>query len=64
MSFKIPNKEILWLQWLDENDNTTYIITSDTHRDSYKLYQVNGDNIIYTKHKSDDPRELEKWCAK
>ncbi len=61
MTFLIPNKELLWAQYLDTNGNPTHAITSDAHRDTYKLYKIEGNNLFYTKHKSSNPTDLEKW---
>ena len=58
---KTPKNEILWVQIFDLQDKLTHIITSDKHRDTYKLYKIEGDNLIYTKHKASDPRDLERW---
>lgn len=58
---KTPKNEILWVQYLGSGFTVTHIITSDKHRDTYKLYKVEGDNLIYTKHKASDPRDLERW---
>ena len=58
---KTPKNEILWVQIFDLQDKLTHVITSDLHRDTYKLYKVEGDNLIYTKHKASDPRDLERW---
>ena len=58
---KTPKNEILWVQIFNLQDKLTHIITSDKHREIYKLYKVEGDNLIYTKHKASDPRDLERW---
>ena len=58
---KTPKNEILWVQIFDLQDKLTHVITSDKHRDTYKLYKVEGDNLIYTKYKASDPRDLERW---
>lgn len=62
--FKTPKNETLWVQILDSKDNVTHIITSDKYRDTYKLYAIKEDKPIYTKHKSSDPRDLDKWIWK
>ena len=61
MKFTIPKNETLWLQVLDKDNNVSYIITSDKNRTVYKLYQLDNNKLIYTKHKSADPRDLERW---
>lgn len=60
---KIPTNEILWTQYLNDKDEVTHIVTSDKHRDTYKLYEVKADKLEYTKHKSSDPRDLERWVT-
>lgn len=57
----IPKNETLWLQALDKDNNLTHVITSDQHRDYYKLYEVTEDKLIYTKHKSNDPTDLYRY---
>lgn len=57
----IPKNEILWVQYLGADFTATHIITSDKHRDTYKLYKIEGGDLVYTKHKASDPRELERW---
>ena len=61
---KTPKNEILWVQIFDLQDKLTHIITSDLHRETYKLYQVNGDNLTYTKHKATNPLDLEKYIQR
>lgn len=58
---KISTNEILWTQYLNDKDEVTHIVTSDKHRDTYKLYKIEGDNPVFTKHKSNDPRDLEQY---
>lgn len=57
----IPKNETLWLQAFDKDNSLTHIITSDQHRDYYKLYEVTKDKLIYTKHKSNNPTDLYKY---
>ena len=61
MKIMIPKNEILWLQLLNNSNEVTYVITSDLHRTTYKLYKVKADKLEFTKHKSSDPRDLERW---
>ncbi len=61
---KTPKNEILWVQIFDLQDKLTHVITSDLHRETYKLYQVNGDNLTYTKHKTTNPLDLEKYIQR
>lgn len=56
----IPKNEILWLQLLNNSNEVTHVITSDLHRTTYKLYEVKADKLEFTKHKSSDPRDLER----
>ena len=62
MEFTIPKNETLWLQVLDKDNNVSHIVTSDKNRTVYKLYQLDNNKLIYTKHKSSDPRDLERWA--
>lgn len=57
----IPKGETLWVMYLNADNKRTYAITSDKYRNTYKLYKVENDNLIYTKRKSADPRDLERW---
>lgn len=61
---KTPKNEILWVQIFDLQDKLTHVITSDLHRETYKLYQVNGDSLTYTKHKTTNPLDLEKYIRR
>ena len=58
---KAPKNETLWVQFLNNSDVVTHVITSDKLRMTYKLYEVKGDKLEFTKHKSSDPRDLERW---
>lgn len=60
MKIMIPKNEILWLQLLNNSNEVTHVITSDLHRTTYKLYEVKADKLEFTKHKSSDPRDLER----
>lgn len=57
----IPKNETLWVQYLNHSDVVTHVITSDKLRTTYKLYEVKTDKLEFTKHKSTDPRDLERW---
>ena len=60
--FAILKNETLWLQVLNENNKPMYIITSDQHRQTYKLYEVTDNNkLIFTKHKSNNPCDFDKY---
>lgn len=61
---KTPKNEILWVQIFDSQDKLTHVITSDLHREVYKLYQVNGDSLTYTKYKTTNPLDLEKYIQR
>ena len=58
---KAPKNETLWEQLINSNDEVTYIITSDLFRSTYKLYIVEDGKPVYTKHKANNPRDLDKW---
>lgn len=58
---KIPTNEILWTQYLNDKNEVTHIVTSDKHRDTYKLYKIDENKPVFTKHKSNDPRDLEQY---
>lgn len=57
----IPKNETLWVRYLDLSGAVTHIITSDKHRDTYKLYKIVDNKPVYTKHKSDNPLDLDKF---
>lgn len=57
----VPKNEAICLQALNVEGEVTHIITTDKHKDTYKLYEVSGDKLVYTKRKSDSPLELEKY---
>lgn len=62
MEFTMPKNETLWLQVLDKDNNVSHIITSDQHRQTYKLYEVTDNNkLIFTKHKSNNPCDFDKY---
>ena len=56
---KIPSGEKIWVKYY-ENDKLCFVTTSNKTRDYYKLYSVTNDELIYTKHKSSNPIDLEK----
>ena len=56
-----PKNETICLQAKNQKGAVTHIITTDKHKDTYKLYEVSGDKLVYTKRKSNDPLELEKY---
>ncbi len=58
--FKIPENEQIWVQFVHK-DEITHIITSTKLRDFYYLYQVKNNKLIKTKHKSENPIDLEKY---
>ena len=57
----IPKNETLWVKYLNDSNMVTHVITSDKLRTTYKLYEVKVDKLEFTKHKSLDPRDLERW---
>lgn len=60
---KVPDKEILWVQFLKAGV-VTHVITSDFFRSTYYLYRVNGDALKKTRYKSDNPLELNEIVYK
>ena len=56
----VPKNETVWLSICNDG-NITHLIASDKLRQSYKLYAVNDGKAVYTKHKSSNPLELEKF---
>ena len=55
---KIPDKEILWVQFLKAGV-VTHVITSDLHREMYYLYKVDSKgNLKKTKWQSEEPTPL------
>ena len=58
---KAPKNEILWEQFINSKDEVAYIVTSDPYRSNYKLYTIDDGKSIYTKHKAENPRDLDKW---
>lgn len=59
----IPKSEELSVQIYDAESRLRYVITIDKSS-NYKLYEVNGKNAVYTKHKSVNPLRLEKFISK
>ena len=57
----IPKNEILCVWFNDKDDNPRNVITSTKNRETYKLYKVVDNDLVYTKHKAKDPRDLERW---
>ena len=58
----VPSTETVWLQVLKQDtDIVLYVVTSDKLRQWYKLYSVADNKATYTKHKAQDPRELDKY---
>lgn len=61
---KVPKNEILWVQYWHKN-KVIYVITSTRMRDTYFLYKVeNEDKLIKTRHKSNNPLDLEKFIVR
>ena len=56
----VPKNETVWLSICNDG-NITHLITSDKLRQSYKLYKVSDGKAVYTKHKSSNPLDLEKF---
>lgn len=58
----ISKSERLSVRHCDAESRLRYITTVDSNR-SYKLYEIDGQKAVYTKHKSDDPRKLERFIS-
>lgn len=58
----IPMTELFWVDY-KINGITKYVITSDMFRRLYYLYSVDKKGkCTKTKHKSEDPNELYRYC--
>ena len=57
---KAPKNETIWVRYVN-NGVVTHAITSTSLRDTYYLYEVDGDKLIKTKKKASNPTELEKY---
>jgi len=60
-TINIPKEEILWLQYKDINGILIYIITSNMFRTEYYLYKVTNNKPKKTKHKAENPLDLNKY---
>lgn len=61
-NIKPPKNEIIWVQYI-KNNNVTHIITSTKLRDYYYLYEVKDNKPIKTKYKARSPTELEDYIC-
>ena len=59
----IPKSETIWLQHCQDG-KATHIITSTVLRDYYYLYEMINDKPVKTKHKAENPLDLDKWIIK
>lgn len=58
-----PKGETIWVQYVNDGA-ITHVITSTQLRDIYYLYKVVDGKLIKTKHKSENPPDLEKYIDK
>lgn len=58
--FNLPKNETLWVQYMSKGQ-VTHIVTSSKFRDKYYLYEIKDGLPVKTKHKSDNPLDLEKY---
>lgn len=56
----IPKSEQIAVRHCNEDSVLVYIITVDRFK-NYKLYEYKGEQAVYTKHKSDNPLDLNKY---
>jgi len=59
----IPKSEEVAIRHCKEDGVIDYIITVD-HFKNYKLYEYKDGQAIYTKHKSNNPLDLNKYMNK
>lgn len=58
----IPKSEELSTQYYDAESRLSYIVTIDSNR-NFKLYKIDGQKAIYVKHKSNSPKNLERFIS-
>lgn len=64
---QIPRGEMPCLRYIGQDDKVTYVVTASKQMGKYqeeyvyKLYKVDGEQLIYTKHKAKSPLELEQY---
>ena len=64
---QVPRGEMICLRYLNQEDDVTFVVTaskvSGKFQDEYvyKLYKVQDDKLVYTKHKASSPLDLEKY---
>lgn len=64
---QIPRGEMICLRYVNQNDEVTYVVTASKVMGKYqeeyvyKLYKVDGEELVYTKHKASSPLDLEKY---
>lgn len=57
-----PKNQILWVRYVT-NEVVTHIITSDSYRLTYYLYQVTNNKLTKLK-QSNDPQKLDEYLEK
>lgn len=55
-----PKNETIWVVYIID-DKPGYVITSTRSREVYFLYKVEDEKLIKTKHKAENPMDLEKY---
>jgi hypothetical protein len=58
---KLPKGESIWVSYLSDSDEVTYIITSKIMRDAYWLYSVDNNGNLEKLKQSQNAGELEKF---
>lgn len=61
--FNINSNETIWVQYCKDGV-VTHITTSNKIRDCYYLYEIKDGQPVKTKHKSDNPKDLEKYIQR
>lgn len=56
----IPKSETICVRRCTEDGEIKWIITVDRYK-NYKLYKYENDTAVYTKHKADNPIDLEDY---
>ena len=56
----IPKSEEIAVRHYKEDGILTYVITVDRYK-NYKLYEYKDGQVVYTKHKSDNPLDLDEY---
>lgn len=56
----IPKSEQICVRHCNENSTLKYIITTDRYG-NYKLYHYKDEQAVYSKHKADNPLDLNEY---